>query len=269
MDMVARIATGMLDLDAEFAELDALIKARFHDLPHAKVIETLPGMGPRLGAEFSAATGGDLTAFGTPAGWRASPDWPRSHTIPAAFAATCTGPATTIAACCEPAASPRWPTSAAAPSPSITASANTTKGKPCPRRHGLHHGVEKSARFKGIAAAVPVHVAPLVVVPQLALGTTNVVLPQAHGCADAARLEIVSGAFKTADLGQRTRGQTVDDGGRAWYAVAAGDAGSDVSWPSTRHGPFGSSSCRTWRHDAAPNDGTPKTSPTTAYTRNT
>ncbi|MGW6793669.1 IS110 family transposase [Streptomyces chartreusis] len=65
-DMVARIAKGVLALDAEIAELDALIVARFHDHPHAKVIETLPGMGPRLGAEFIAATGGVLTAFGTP-----------------------------------------------------------------------------------------------------------------------------------------------------------------------------------------------------------
>nr|WSZ20640.1 IS110 family transposase [Streptomyces canus] len=65
-DMVARIAKGVLALDAEIAELDALIEARFHDHPHAKLIETLPGMGPRLGAEFIAATGGDLAAFGTP-----------------------------------------------------------------------------------------------------------------------------------------------------------------------------------------------------------
>lgn len=65
-DMVARIAKGVLALDEEIAELDALIEVRFHDHPHAKVIETMPGMGPRLGAEFLAATGGDLTAFGTP-----------------------------------------------------------------------------------------------------------------------------------------------------------------------------------------------------------
>ena len=64
--MVARIAKGVLALDAEIAELDALIEARFHDHSHAKVIESLPGMGPRLGAEFIAATGGDLAAFGTP-----------------------------------------------------------------------------------------------------------------------------------------------------------------------------------------------------------
>ncbi|WP_374200641.1 IS110 family transposase [Streptomyces sp. ATCC 21386] len=65
-DMVARIARGVLVLDAEIAELDALIEARFHEHPQAKVIETLPGMGPRLGAESIAATGGDLTAFGSP-----------------------------------------------------------------------------------------------------------------------------------------------------------------------------------------------------------
>lgn len=44
-DMAARIAEGVLVLDAEIAELDALIVARFHDHPYAKVIETLPGMG--------------------------------------------------------------------------------------------------------------------------------------------------------------------------------------------------------------------------------
>lgn len=41
-------------LDLEIAELDALIEARFHEHPHAKVTETMPGMGPRLGAEFLA-----------------------------------------------------------------------------------------------------------------------------------------------------------------------------------------------------------------------
>jgi transposase len=30
------------------------------------VIESMPGIGPLLGAEFLAATGGDMTAFGTP-----------------------------------------------------------------------------------------------------------------------------------------------------------------------------------------------------------
>jgi transposase len=63
--MVARLAKGVLDLNEEIAELDALIEARFRQHPHASVISSLPGMGSMLGAEFLAATGGDLEAFGT------------------------------------------------------------------------------------------------------------------------------------------------------------------------------------------------------------
>ncbi|MFC9759725.1 IS110 family transposase [Streptomyces sp. NPDC056921] len=64
-EMVARLAKGILALNGEVAELDALIEARFHDHPHATVIRSMPGMGPMLGAEFIAATGGDLDTFGT------------------------------------------------------------------------------------------------------------------------------------------------------------------------------------------------------------
>nr|WP_316765151.1 IS110 family transposase [Streptomyces sp. NEAU-HV9] len=63
--MVARLAKGVMALDEEIAELDALIEARFRKHPHAEVIRSLPGMGPRLGAEFIAATGGDMDAFGS------------------------------------------------------------------------------------------------------------------------------------------------------------------------------------------------------------
>ncbi len=63
--MVARIAKGVLALDEEIAELDALIEARFNEHRHAMVIRSLPGMGTLLGAEFIAATGGDMEAFGT------------------------------------------------------------------------------------------------------------------------------------------------------------------------------------------------------------
>nr|WP_218105596.1 IS110 family transposase [Streptomyces sp. Ncost-T10-10d] len=63
--MVARIAKGVLALGEEIAELDALIEARFNEHRHATVIRSLPGMGTLLGAEFIAATGGDLEAFGT------------------------------------------------------------------------------------------------------------------------------------------------------------------------------------------------------------
>ncbi|WP_406557323.1 transposase, partial [Streptomyces sp. YS-3] len=48
------------------AELDARIKARFRRHRDAEIILPLPGMGPTTGAEFVAATGGDLTAFASP-----------------------------------------------------------------------------------------------------------------------------------------------------------------------------------------------------------
>jgi transposase len=63
--MVARLAKGVMALDEEIAELDALIEAKFREHPHAEVIRSLPGMGPELGAEFIAATGGDMNAFGS------------------------------------------------------------------------------------------------------------------------------------------------------------------------------------------------------------
>lgn len=64
--MVARLAKGVIALDEEIAELDALIEARFREHPHAEVIRSLPGMGALLGAEFIAATGGAMDAFGSP-----------------------------------------------------------------------------------------------------------------------------------------------------------------------------------------------------------
>jgi transposase len=64
---VKRQARHLLDLNREIKNLDKLSTARFRDHPQAKIIESMPGMGPILGAEFLAITGGDLAAFGTPA----------------------------------------------------------------------------------------------------------------------------------------------------------------------------------------------------------
>ena len=61
--MVARLAGEVIGLDEQIAEINALIEARFRDHPLATVIISLPGIGPVLGAEFVAATGGDMTAF--------------------------------------------------------------------------------------------------------------------------------------------------------------------------------------------------------------
>ncbi|MFF1815124.1 transposase [Streptomyces sp. NPDC058251] len=63
--MVLRMAKGVRALDQEIAELDAFVEARFNEHQPATVIRSLPSMGTLLGAEFIAATGGDLEAFGT------------------------------------------------------------------------------------------------------------------------------------------------------------------------------------------------------------
>lgn len=63
--LVKRIARKLLDLDREIKDTDKLITARFREHPWAHIIESLPGMGPGLGAEFLVNTGGDLAGFAT------------------------------------------------------------------------------------------------------------------------------------------------------------------------------------------------------------
>jgi transposase len=65
--LISRLAQHLLDLDRNIKDLDKLITERFRAHPQAKIIESMPGMGPILGAEFIAITAGDLAAFGTPA----------------------------------------------------------------------------------------------------------------------------------------------------------------------------------------------------------
>jgi transposase len=65
--LITRLAKKLLDLDREIKELDKLLAEKFRAHPSAKIIESMPGMGPALGAEFLAITGGDLAAFGSPA----------------------------------------------------------------------------------------------------------------------------------------------------------------------------------------------------------
>ncbi|MCX5613599.1 IS110 family transposase [Streptomyces sp. NBC_00047] len=63
--VVAKLAKAVMALDEEIAETDALIESRLHDHPQAEVILSMPGVGPVLGAEFIAHTGGDMAVFGT------------------------------------------------------------------------------------------------------------------------------------------------------------------------------------------------------------
>jgi len=63
--LIKRLARKLLDLDREIKDTDKLITGRFREHPQAPIIESLPGMGPILGAEFLVAVGGDVHgAFG-------------------------------------------------------------------------------------------------------------------------------------------------------------------------------------------------------------
>lgn len=64
--LVHTLAKEVMALNQQVAELDKLIKARFRDHHTFDVITSMPGLGIILGAEFLAATGGDMTVFGTP-----------------------------------------------------------------------------------------------------------------------------------------------------------------------------------------------------------
>jgi transposase len=62
--LVKKIARQLLDLDREVKDTGKLITAKFREHPQARIIESVPGMGPVLGAQFLVATGGcPLQAF--------------------------------------------------------------------------------------------------------------------------------------------------------------------------------------------------------------
>ncbi|QUW84423.1 IS110 family transposase [Streptomyces mirabilis] len=64
--MVHTLAREVMVLDEEIAQINALIEQRFREHPDAAVITSMPGIGDTLGAEFIAATGGDMAVFGSP-----------------------------------------------------------------------------------------------------------------------------------------------------------------------------------------------------------
>ncbi|EWS95579.1 integrase [Streptomyces filamentosus NRRL 11379] len=60
--IVADLAAQILALDDRLKRIDKQIRETFRSHPQAEIIESLPGMGPILGAEFVVAAG-DLTAY--------------------------------------------------------------------------------------------------------------------------------------------------------------------------------------------------------------
>lgn len=62
--MIHTLAKEVTGLNEQIAEIDKLIAARFREHELAEVISSMPGIGPLLGAEFLAATAGDMSRFG-------------------------------------------------------------------------------------------------------------------------------------------------------------------------------------------------------------
>jgi transposase len=61
--MVARLAKEVMTLDTEIGQTETIIEDRFRRHHHAEIILSMPGFGATLGAEFLAATGGDMACF--------------------------------------------------------------------------------------------------------------------------------------------------------------------------------------------------------------
>lgn len=63
--LIATLAGEVIALNEQIRDVEKLIEGRFRRHEHAEVITSLPGIGTVLGAEFLAATGGNMDAFGS------------------------------------------------------------------------------------------------------------------------------------------------------------------------------------------------------------
>jgi transposase len=61
--LVAQLAQDLIALHDRIKGIDTMIEERFRAQELAEIVESLPGMGPTLSAEFLAAVGGDLHDF--------------------------------------------------------------------------------------------------------------------------------------------------------------------------------------------------------------
>ncbi len=64
-ELVKRLTRRILILDEEIAELDRWIEQELRRHHQAEILLSMPGFGPLLAAEFVAATGSDVTTFGS------------------------------------------------------------------------------------------------------------------------------------------------------------------------------------------------------------
>ncbi|MET7695884.1 IS110 family transposase [Streptomyces sp. NPDC005483] len=63
--VIHTLAKEVMSLNEQISEIDKLIAARFREHDLAELITSMPGIGPLLGAEFLAATAGDMSRYGS------------------------------------------------------------------------------------------------------------------------------------------------------------------------------------------------------------
>ncbi|MFD7667598.1 IS110 family transposase [Streptomyces sp. NPDC059788] len=63
--VIHTLAKEVMGLNEQLTEIDKIIAARFREHDLAEVIESMPGIGPLMGAEFLAATAGDMSRYGS------------------------------------------------------------------------------------------------------------------------------------------------------------------------------------------------------------
>ena len=66
-ELAAALARTILDLHEQVAEIEKRIETRFREHQQAEILLSMPGFGTLLAAQFLAATGGDITAYDSPA----------------------------------------------------------------------------------------------------------------------------------------------------------------------------------------------------------
>ncbi|GAA2773533.1 IS110 family transposase [Kitasatospora cinereorecta] len=64
--LVHTLAEGVMALNEQIAEMDKLIEGRFREHELAEIVQSVPGIGTVLGAEFLAGIGGSLDRFDSP-----------------------------------------------------------------------------------------------------------------------------------------------------------------------------------------------------------
>jgi hypothetical protein len=137
--LVADIAKAVMSLDEQLKHIDKLIEGRFPRHRSAEVLLSMPGIGLLLGAEFLAATGGDMAAFTSADHLAGYAGLAPRHATPAGSVATRTAHVATTAGSNEPCTPPHWSASAATTGPESSTTAREPRENATPKPSSRWH----------------------------------------------------------------------------------------------------------------------------------